>query len=75
MICKEYQLYNYDNSGNPVYLAKLAGDSNESKPTSGIVDGSTWEETDTGKSYIYDEIAGWAEKVVATAEVQAASDP
>ena len=65
-------LFGYDNSGNPLHIVEIAGASGETKPTSGIVDGSEFIETDTGKRFVYDEAtSAWAEMVVATAEVGA----
>lgn len=67
-----YALHHYDSDGNPIYFAKIAGTSKESKPTTGLVSGSEFLEVDTGKAYVLDAIsttAAWTEKVVATAEV------
>lgn len=66
----KHDLFGYDNSGNPLRVVEIAGASGETKPTSGIVDGSSFIETDTGKRYVFDEASSaWAEMVVATAEV------
>ena len=67
-----YGLHHYDSAGNPIYFAKIAGTSQESKPTAGLVSGSEFVEVDTGKAYVLDAIsdpAAWTEKVVATAEI------
>ena len=48
-----------DDSGNILHIVELAGDSNESKPTTGIANGSMYLETDTRKVYLYDEDDGW----------------
>lgn len=48
-----------DDSGNILHIVELAGDSSESKPTTGIANGSMYLETDTRKVYLYDEDDGW----------------
>ena len=48
-----------DDSGNILHIVELAGDSTESKPTTGIANGSMYLETDTRKVYLYDEDDGW----------------
>lgn len=48
-----------DDSGNLLHIVELAGDSNESKPTDGIANGSMYLETDTGKIALFDEDDGW----------------
>ena len=53
---------------------EIAGTSKESKPTSGIVSGSTFTEVDTGKKFVFDGIsttAAWTEIVVTTAAASA----
>lgn len=42
-------------------VVELAGPSSESKPTTGIANGSLFLETDTGKIFIFDEDDGWSE--------------
>ena len=42
-------------------VVELAGPSSESKPTTGIANGSLFRETDTGKIFIFDEDDGWSE--------------
>lgn len=48
-----------DDSGNILHIQELAGDSNESKPTDGIANGSLYLETDTGLISVFDEDDGW----------------
>ena len=48
-----------DASGNILHIVELAGDSSETKPTTGIANGSMYLETDTRKVYLYDEDDGW----------------
>jgi len=48
-----------DASGNILHIVELAGNSSESKPTTGIANGSMYLETDTRKVYLYDEDDGW----------------
>lgn len=48
-----------DDSGNILHVQELAGDSNESKPTDGIANGSLYLETDTGLISVFDEDDGW----------------
>ena len=48
-----------DDSGNILHIQELAGDSNESKPTDGIANGSIYLETDTGLISVFDEDDGW----------------
>lgn len=42
------------NEDNINYV-EIAGDSSETKPTTGIVDGSTFLETNTGDFYVFNE--------------------
>lgn len=68
----KYQQFGTDASGNPTYLATIAGKSSDSKPTAGLVSGSEFIEVNTGKTFVLDAIStskAWHEKVVATAEV------
>ena len=44
-------------AGNLI-LCKLAGDSSDTKPVTGIVTGSEFLEVDTGKTYLFDEFTG-----------------
>jgi len=47
---------------NNLKTAEYRGNSNDSKPTEGVGNGSTFLETDTGKLYIYDlESETWNE--------------
>ena len=39
-------------------LCKFAGNSGDTKPTTGIVTGSKFLEADTGKEYVFDEVSG-----------------
>ena len=48
-----------DDSGNILHIQELAGDSNESKPTTGMANGSLYLETDTGMISVFDEDDGW----------------
>ena len=41
-----------------VNFVVISGDSTESKPTSGICDGSVFMESDTGDSYTFNEKSG-----------------
>jgi len=64
------QLFTYDVNGLPLYLAEIVGLSSDTKPTEGLVSGSTFTEVDTGVEFILDaesEPAAWTEKVVTTA--------
>lgn len=66
------RLHGYDADGAELYYVEMAGLSGESKPTTGIISGSTFVEVDTGKKYVFDGIsdtAAWSEQVVATSEV------
>lgn len=68
----KYQYFGNDSDGKPEFLVKIAGVSGDTKPTAGIVGGSEFIETDTGKTFVFDEFSTtkqWNEKVVATAEV------
>lgn len=42
-------------------VVELAGPSSETKPTTGLANGSLFLETDTGKIFIFDEDDGWSE--------------
>ena len=48
-----------DADGNALHILELAGDSDESKPTDGVANGSLYLETDTGLISVYDEDDGW----------------
>lgn len=64
------QLFTYDDDDEPVYLAEIAGLSSDSKPTDGLVSGSSFIEVDTGKQYVLDaesDSATWTEKIFTTA--------
>jgi hypothetical protein len=50
-------------SGETVFYKEISGNSTEAKPTAGIVDGSIFVETDTGKVFFFNENAGnWVEQ-------------
>ena len=69
----KYQLFAYDDDGKPMYYAELAGKSGDTKPTSGLVSGSKFLETDTGVEYVLDaesNPAAWTEIVVTTAATE-----
>ena len=66
----KHQLFQIDATNGDLYYAEIAGTSLESKPTTGIIAGSAFVETDTGKRYVFDEDnITWTEVVSATAEV------
>lgn len=45
------------------YIRTYFGNSNESKPTSDLADGSVFVEVDTGKAFLFDESASdWVEQ-------------
>lgn len=45
------------------YIRTYFGNSNESKPTSDLADGSVFVEVDTGKAFLFDESAtDWVEQ-------------
>lgn len=46
-----------ESSGQVCYV-ELSGDSDETKPTSGIADGSIFTESDTGDVYLFNEASG-----------------
>ena len=47
-------------NGVGVHYVEMAGASSETKPVTGIVDGSTFLETDTGDLYVFSEAgAAW----------------
>lgn len=73
MVYKVYKLHSYDDNGAPLYYAELAGLSSASKPTAGLVSGSMFVETNTGKTFVLDAEstpAAWHEMVVATAAAE-----
>lgn len=50
-------------SGAQKYVKEIYGDSTETKPTTGIVDGSWFMETNTGKVFAFNEKSGgWVEQ-------------
>ena len=56
------ELVNKIIKGNDRYV-EISGDSEETKPTANIVDGSIFLESDTGKVYFFSEEAGdWVEQ-------------
>ena len=45
------------------YYKEIAGDSSETKPTTGIIDGSWFHETDTGDCYAFnEELSNWVKQ-------------
>lgn len=57
------EFHSYDNSGNEEYYAEISGDSTETKPAAGIIDGSIFSESDTGKVFFFNENSGdWVEE-------------
>ena len=48
-----------DESGNLLHIVELAGPSDETKPTTGLANGSLCLETDTGLIAVFDEDDGW----------------
>ena len=44
-----------DSDGNPISYLEISGDSLETKPTTGIADGSIFVESDTGDTYFFSE--------------------
>lgn len=54
MVNLVYKLHSYDNHGAPLYYAEIAGLSSASKPTTGLVSGSKFTETNTGKVFVLD---------------------
>ena len=52
-----------DESGTNNFYVEIAGDSTETKPTTGIVAGSIFTETDTGAVFFFDEASGdWVQQ-------------
>ena len=52
-----------DDNGDPITYVELSGDSDETKPTTGIADGSIFTESDTGKVYFFNEASSdWVEQ-------------
>lgn len=52
-----------DSDGNPISYVEISGDSTETKPTTGIADGSIFVESDTGTTYFFNETSGdWVEQ-------------
>lgn len=50
-------------SGETKYYKEIAGDSSETKPTDGLIDGSIFLETDTGiVSFFNEEDGEWVEQ-------------
>lgn len=48
-----------DDNGNTLHIRELAGSSSETKPTTGMANGSLYLETDTGLISVFDEDNGW----------------
>lgn len=51
-----------------LHYVEIAGASSETKPATGIVDGSTFLETDTGDLYVYNETGSAWVKLMALKE-------
>lgn len=51
LVCRPFAV----GAGGPLFYKELAGGSSETKPTAGIIDGSTFRETDTGKLWYFNE--------------------
>lgn len=69
MVYLKQTLHSYDENGEPLVYAEIAGLSSDSKPTAGIVSGSLFTEVDTGKRFVFDglsDTAAWTELVVLT---------
>ena len=50
-------------SGEQKFYCEISGDSSESKPTAGIIDGSIFVESNTGKVYFFNEkTTAWVEQ-------------
>ena len=50
-------------NGENVKYVEISGDSTDTKPTAGICDGSVFLESDTGKTYFFNEKSGdWVEQ-------------
>lgn len=50
-----------DDSGIILHVAEMSGPSTDTKPTSGLANGSLFLESDTGKIAVFDETAGWGD--------------
>lgn len=49
--------------GVQMCYVEISGDSDETKPTTGIADGSIFVESDTGKVYFFNEVSSdWVEQ-------------
>ena len=48
------RLFSYDSNGGELFYKSIAGTSTETKPTTGLVSGSKFLETDTGETYVLD---------------------
>lgn len=50
-------------TGDNKHIQTIFGASTESKPTTGMADGSVFVETNTGKAYLFDETSStWVEQ-------------
>ena len=54
LVCRPFAKEN----GETVYYKEISGDSLETKPTAGIIDGSIFAESDTGDVYFFNETSG-----------------
>ena len=51
-----------DGAQGDVYYKRIAGNSEDTKPTTNTATGSSFVEADTGKKYVYNETSGeWTE--------------
>ena len=51
LVCKPFAKEN----GETVFYKEISGDSSETKPTAGIIDGSIFVESDSGDVYFFNE--------------------
>ena len=55
--------YFCNENGTSIYYLEISGDSTETKPTTGVADGSVFIESDTGKVFFFNEKSGsWVEQ-------------
>lgn len=56
-------------NGENIVYKEISGDSTDTKPTTGICDGSIFVESNTGKTYFFNEkTGGWVEQFTFKAE-------
>ena len=51
------KLFTIDDNRNPLNYQEIFGTSDETKPTTGLISGSTFTEVDTGDIYMFNEDA------------------